>query len=168
MLTFLAVSAMTSRAYSAHMTRVLATVFAVVLMIVPTSAIGQQPQTNAPPGNSAVDEYLETVPEAGGNRAPGAREGGSKTGGLTPAQRARLKRLGPDGAALAEIVDATPARTTTSSPEKLDAVQGRSPIVEVVDAATGGGGGMGAVLPAILLATLLGVIAVAVMRRRAA
>ena len=127
------------------------------------------------PGNSAIDEYLETVPGATGNqrpRAPGAG-GGASGGALTPAQRARLEQLGPDGRALADAVDATgPASARRDSksktPKPVPAAEGRSPLSEVVAAAIGrdGGDGMGALLPAILLATLLGVIALIVMRRR--
>jgi hypothetical protein len=149
------------------MARILLALVATALLALP-SAAGAAAQTNAPPGNSAIDEYLETVPGATGNQRP--RTPGSSSGtSLTAAQRARLQRLGPDGKALAAAVDATaPAaakpRTNTPAP----AAEGRSPLSEVLDAAVGrdGGGGMGALLPAILLATLLGVIALVVLRRR--
>jgi hypothetical protein len=146
---------------------------ALALIALPTGAVAQ---TNAPPGNSAIDEYLETVPGATGNqrpRAPGTGGGTSKPT-LTPAQRARLERLGPDGKALADAVDATApapapagAKVTGSAPQPPTA-QGRAPLSELLDVATGddGGGGMGIVLPAILVATLLGVIALVVARRR--
>ena len=142
---------------------------ALALIALPTGAVAQ---TNAPPGNSAIDEYLETVPGATGNqrpRAPGAPGGTSKPT-LTPAQRARLERLGPDGKALADAVDATApsdAKVSGSAPQPPTA-EGRTPLRELIDAAGGndGGGGMGMVLPAILLATLLGVIALVVVRRR--
>jgi hypothetical protein len=147
---------------------------ALLLIALPSAALAQTPQTNAPPGNSAIDEYLETVPGATGNQRP--RSGGDPADAtLTPAQRARLERLGPDGKALADAVDATAPARAPSAHEKADetasepsTAQGRSPLSEVVDAATGhdGGGGMGIVLPAILLITLLGVIALAVARRR--
>jgi hypothetical protein len=157
------------------MPRVLSALVALLLIALPSAAIAQSPQTNAPPGNSAIDEYLETVPGATGNQRP--RSGGDPSDAtLTPAQRAKLERLGPDGKALADAVDATaPAPAAPAGGPKSagnaaepSTSQGRSPLSEVVDAATGqdGGGGMGIVLPAILLATLLGVIALAVARRR--
>jgi len=138
---------------------------ALALLATPPAALAQ----NAPPGNSAIDEYLEPVPNATGHGR--ARTGESKGDGvLTPAQRAELERLGPDGKALADAVEATSTvgpkeRTGASAPLTAE---GRSPLGEVLDAATGddGGGGMGAVLPAILLAALLGAIAMAVARRR--
>ena len=54
------------------MTRVLSALVALVLLAMPSAAMAQGGQTNAPPGNSAIDEYLETVPGASGNRAPKA------------------------------------------------------------------------------------------------
>jgi hypothetical protein len=154
------------------MARLLSALVALVLLAAPAAALAQSAQTNAPPGNSAIDEYLETVPGATGNQRPSAGGGAAGGGGgLSDAQRARLDRLGPDGRTLAAAVDATsPARATlkkgTATPA---AVQGRSPLGEVLDAATGSssdGGGMGFVLPAILLGSLLGVIALVVIRRR--
>ena len=143
---------------------------AVVLLCGPAAALAETAQTNAPPGNSAIDEYLETVPGATGNRRP-STGAASTTSALTAAQRARLERLGPDGKTLAAAVDATapPRATLHPSTAEPSAVRGRSPLAEVLDAATGSsaaGGGMGAALPAILLASLLGVIALVVLRRR--
>jgi hypothetical protein len=151
------------------MTRVVTTLAVLVSLALPSTSAGQATQTNAPPGNSAVQEYLETVPGASGDRSSSAG-GGSKSPALTAAQRARLERLGPDGKALADAVDATsPARTATPGSTPT-AGRGRSPLSEVFEVATGdgGGGGMGALLPAILLASLLGVVALALMRRRSA
>jgi hypothetical protein len=151
-------------------TRVLSAFVALVLMAAPAAATAQEPSTNAPPGNSAIDEYLETVPGATGNQRPRAPAGGSAAGALTPAQRARLQRLGSDGRILVGVVDATsPARTSTRKrPTVPAAAHGRSPLGEVIDAAAGrdGGAGMGVVLPAILLASLLVVVALVVARRR--
>lgn len=155
-----------------HMHLLSAILIALVLLTVPQAAAAQAPSTNAPPGNSAIDEYLETVPGATGNQSPRSPSDGTEPGraALTRAQRERLERAGPDGEALANLVDATsPAAKSSQSDEAAAATEpGRSPVGEVVGAATGqgGGGGMGFVLPAILLASLLGVIAVVVMQRR--
>ena len=138
-----------------------------VALVVPSAASGQR--SDAPPGNSAIDEYLETVPNATGNTRPRPPGSGNADSGLTQQQRARLERLGADGKALADAVDAT-APATGASPKQAapPAADGRSPLSEVLDAAAGrdGGGGMGIVLPAILVATLLLVIALVVARRR--
>jgi hypothetical protein len=159
------------------MPRALSALVVLMLIIAPSTAIARPP-TNAPPGNSAIDEYLETVPSATGDQRPGTPGAGG--GVLAPAQRQRLERLGPDGRALANAVDATataPPRKAMPVPPAVEgrsplpvppAVDGRSPLSAVVVAAAGhdDGGGMGLVLPAILLATLLGVIALVVLRRR--
>jgi len=169
------------------MTRLLPALVALVLLAVPAGACAAQ--TNAPAGNSAIDEYLETVPSvtgSNGQRPP--RSGGeSATGALTPAQRKRLEQAGPAGRQLASVVDATapvvdatapaPARARTKPHRRTPAVpaptaQGRSPVAGVLNAATGrsgggdDGGGMGMLLPAILLGSLLGVIALVAIRRR--
>lgn len=151
------------------MTRLLSALVALALLALPAAAPAQ---TNAPPGNSAIDEYLETVPSATGNqrpRQPGTGDGGKSV--LTPAQRRKLERLGPDGRALADAVEATaPPAAKPGAAQTLDGSDGRSPFTAVLEAVTGsdGGGGMGFMLPVILLATLLGVIALAVLRRRSA
>jgi hypothetical protein len=153
------------------MTRALSALVALLLLAAPAAAAAartQQGPTNAPPGNSAIDEYLETVPSATGNEVP--RKPGSKGGSvLTPAQRARLEKLGPDGKVLADAVDATapPAAKPGAKKLDLDNAQGRSPISAIFEAAVGGdGAGMGFMLPVILLASLLGVIVLVLLRRR--
>lgn len=149
------------------MTRGLPVLLALALIAAPPAAFAQTEQTNAPPGNSAIDEYLETVPNATGNQRP--RSGDAPNAVLTPTERARLERLGPDGKVLADAIDVTgPKRERSASAAEPLTAQGRSPLSEVLDAATGGdsGAGMGAVLPAILLAALLGAIAIVVARRR--
>jgi hypothetical protein len=142
----------------------------VALLLFGTPAIATARQTNAPPGNSAIDEYLETVPEATGNGVPKPPGAGAAATPLTPAQRARLQRLGPDGKTLANVIDGTSPARATPSKGTADALsaKGRSPIGGILDAGGGhdGGGGMGVVLPAILLVSLLGIVALVVLRRR--
>ena len=163
------------------MNRVLSMLVALAFLGLPAGAVAQSAQTNAPPGNSAIDEYLETVPGVGGNQqtkppsgggsSGSAGSGGSTSPALTPAQRADLERLGTDGEALADVVDQTSPGTPAQQPrvEPVPEGKGRSPLVEAVEVATGsGGGGMGALLPAILLAALLATIALVVLRRRSA
>lgn len=166
------------------MTRALVALVALALAF-PAAVVAQAPQTNAPPGNSAIDEYLETVPGAAGNTRPRPPAQSGRDSVLSPAQRARLERLGPDGRTLANAVDATsPAppsasskRTTpkdeTAAPKAetpAPKADGRSPLREVVGTATGsdGGSGMGFVLPAILLGALLATLVLVALRRRAA
>jgi hypothetical protein len=154
------------------MTRAI-TALLVLALALPALAHANAPQTNAPPGNSAIDEYLETVPGATGNTRPRPSQNGAASGVLSAAQRKRLDRLGPDGRTLADAVEATaPVTKPTSAQPKpkpqLGEAAGRSPTRELLDAVGGddGGGGMGVVLPAILIAALLAAIAVVLLRRR--
>jgi len=154
------------------MTRALVALVALVLVF-SAATVAQAQQTNAPAGNSAIDEYLETVPGASGNKPPQAPKKGG--GALTAAQRAALARRGADGRALADAVDATAsAPSKPSSTGKPEAVipdsSGRSPASEILGTVSGsdGGGGMGIALPAILVGALLAALAVVLLRRRSA
>ncbi len=154
------------------MTRALVALVALALAL-PVAALAQAPQTNAPPGNSAIDEYLETIPGATGSGRPRPPAASGKDSVLTPAERRRLEQLGPDGKTLADAVERTaPAASSKGSGKAAEpAGTGRSPIGGVVDALGGsdaGGGGMGLALPAILLGSLLGAVALVLLRRRAA
>jgi hypothetical protein len=144
-----------------------------VLFALPGSAVAQQ--TNAPPGNAGIDEYVEIVPEATGGkslRAPSGRP----TGSLSAGERRELEALGEDGKALAEVIEATGPSTSTSSEARrpapsaaAGAERGQAPVTAVVEAVAGGGsGGMGLLLPIILGSTLALMAAAAVARRRSA
>jgi len=153
------------------MTRAI-TALVVLALALPALAHAQAPQTNAPPGNSAVDEYLETVPGASGNARPRTpAHGGAAGSALTAAERARLERLGPDGKTLADAVEATapaPKKSAAESSTEVLEGAGRSPARELLDAVGGddGGGGMGLLLPGILIAALLAAITLVLLRRR--
>jgi hypothetical protein len=161
----------------------------VTRILLPAAAAAQRTATLAPPGNSAVTEYLETVPNAMGASPP--RSGAPQSGVLRPDRRRALERLGADGRALAAVVDATsppsaggtagtagrgrgaPANASQgAAPVSQAALAGKgapSRLVSLLTAATGqdGGGGLGALLPVLMAASLLGMIARAVRRRRA-
>jgi hypothetical protein len=167
------------------MTRMLMALVALTLALA-SPAMAQSPNTNAPPGNSAIDEYLETVPDPGGDSHPGP-PGGDGGGATDGAQQQKLARMGPDGRALARLVATTaPAAAGTDGTHRgkaagdatasagqpvalsLTAAHAGSPVGAALAAAAGrdDGGGLGLLLPAILLATLVGVIVLVVMRRR--
>jgi hypothetical protein len=149
------------------MTRALTALVALMLLVAPAAATAQKPLTNAPPGNSAIDEYLETVPGSTGNQLPRKPGVGAV---LTAAERRRLERLGPNGKILADAVDATAPPRAKPGPAIDTSAQGRSPITAIIEAVVGGdgGAGMGVLLPIILLASLLGIAALALLRRRSA
>ena len=156
------------------MTRALVALVALALAL-PATAVAKPPPTNAPPGNSAIDQYLETVPGPSGNTRPRPPGQGGNSGALTPAQRARLERLGPDGQALASAVDQTSPKASGKKGDKKKTVSvpqgdGQSPADKVLATVGGsdGGDGMGIVLPAILIATLLAAIVFVLLRRRGA
>ena len=150
---------------------------AVVCVVCLLALPGAAPAGNrhAPPGNSSVDEYSETVPGPDGDRPvpgkgpvfPGAGSS-SPVGGDGGARR--LRRLGPDGLAVERFASRTGPRRALDhrgSPT-LPAVDGRSLPEQVLDALTGSGaGGMGAILPLLLLASALATVAAARRRRRA-
>jgi len=142
----------------------------------PVTAWGQQ--TNAPPGNSGVDEYLESVPGATGDRPSGGIVN-RKPQPLSARERQALRDAGSDAQALERVVGATKPEAAgteqrragrTDSPaggagSEGESAQGRSPLAAVVEAATGADDdGLGLLLPAILLGALLAALAVLVVR----
>jgi hypothetical protein len=165
---------------------------AVVALLAPAGASAQA--TNAPPGNSAIDEYLETVPSASGNRPPRGphrtavapertavapertavaperkRSGPDRKAGpiLTPDQHAVLERHGTEGEELAALVESSPRRSHRRDP--LPEADGRSPLAKAVQTSLGDsddGGGLGILLPLILSSALLATVAVVLVRRR--
>jgi hypothetical protein len=183
----MAVSLPRAGSYNPGMTtnRTLASLVLSVALAAPSAAAAasQPPVTTiAPPGNSAIDEYKETVPGPGGDQSepPG---GTGHHGALTPDQQRALNKLGPDGRALASVVDATAPRSAHSSrapsstgsglgsapatAATAGAVGARSTVSATLAAAVGhdGGGGMGLLLPLLLAAGLLGVIVRGAARR---
>ena len=171
------------------MTRVtFALILALAALLAPATARAQQDgERTAPPGNSAIDEYVETVPGAAGARPPRKPAGGEAPAGtLAPTQQEALEQQGEDGKALAALVDATapstaaprspqaqggaPAPVPTAAADQLARADERaaSPLKATLTAALGpnDGGGLGLFFPLILLASLLGMIALGVRRRR--
>ncbi len=154
------------------------------------------PKYLAPPGNSALSQYLEVVPSAGGAAPPRT---GAKPTVLSAGQRRRLDQLGAPGRTLESVVAATsiplpvassgraprghgkrrgrsgasPGRgsgagsTIASGIDGAPPVSGRSPVGEVLSAATGHevGGGLGILLPALVLGAIV-IVLIAVVRRR--
>jgi hypothetical protein len=170
--------------------RVLALLAGLALAGSTSPAYAQETQVVAPPGNSGVQEYLEVVPGADGDRpaAPGgdqAAPASDEAGRTSPAPRevlglrtARaLSRLGPDGRDAAAVAAAgvpsdadavKPGRAkTTSRSGSLTSEAERGGTEAVVGALSGNGGGMGLAFPLLLLAALATALALLAGRRAA-
>lgn len=152
-------------------------------------------QKIAPPGNSGVNQYLETVPTAGGGqptstvhpvaggvsgpRGPGGTAGSSGGGAIAaPTQRA-LASDGPTGVAAAALAKATAPRSPRSTTHSRNAGanssvsaapgnEGSSPQTSVLKTLTGAtsGGGLGPLLPIALIGSVLAAAVVTLVRRR--
>jgi len=78
------------------------------------AASSGHPKYLAPPGNPAVTQYLEVVPNASGASPP--RSGGKQPSSLSPAEQRKLNHLGTDGKTLAKVVEATAPPPAQSAP----------------------------------------------------
>lgn len=150
-------------------------------LALPTGALAKS-TTYAPPGNSGVDQYLETVPTGGGGHAtsgPASTGGGGGGGGgsnpsggasatssaLSAGTAKRLAAQGAAGRAVKRLVKQTaPPRSPAANP---NGAQGRGAVSAALHplVSHSGDGGVGILLPLFLGATLLVTVAV-VLRRR--
>lgn len=175
----------------------------ILAMGMPASAQARV-HTIAPPGNSGVGQYLETLPTAGGGqptntvhpvggvggsggpRRPGGTGGtggtnrtggtggtGSSTGSaISPSTARTLAHEGSTGSAAAALAQATapnPIRGTSRRVTSAIATSsGSSPATSVLKTLTGSssGGGLGPLLPLVLIGSLLGAAVLALVRRR--
>ncbi len=177
-----------------------------ILFAVPASAEASS-RTLAPPGNSGVGQYVETVPTAGGGRptntvhpgggtvghpgGPGGTSSGGGTGGggsgrggggdgaIPASTQHALAAQGPAGVAAAALAEATApsrprsaARTGSAGPASsvsaASASEGSSPTASVFKALSGStsGGGIGPLLPIVLIGSVLAAAVLALVRRR--
>jgi hypothetical protein len=140
-----------------------------------------------PPGNSGANEYVESIPTAGGDKSTGNVIASGDTGSaLAPSTRSALRRAGPDGRRTAAVANATAPRRgrhgvrIAATPAGGTAGGGagsqggaaggsQAPAGGILRSLLGiqGQGGLGAALPALLIATMLAVAAGRVWRRRA-
>ena len=147
-----------------------ATFIAVLAILLGLAGPAGAQEVNAPPGNSAVDEYLETVPGATGNQ-PTNRS--TDRSALPAAERRALERQGADGRAAADLAESAgpqAARTDAAQPSGTAALP-RADSGGVVDplrrAASGSEEGMGLWLPILLALGAIGAVAAVLWRRRA-
>jgi hypothetical protein len=167
----------------------------VAALVVPATATAAKPvHYLAPPGNSAVSQYLEVVPTASGSApAPGSGPAGG-TPAATPTSS--LDHYGSTGKILAGVVAATapeaasapptragrrhtaapvassgsgrgPGTGAGAGPDVVPSSGAGSPVSAVLAAGTGrvDGGGLGVGLPIVMIAALVVVVFVAVRRR---
>jgi hypothetical protein len=129
----------------------------------------------APPGQSGVDEYVESLPSSDGSTGSDTGSGGGSRRGLSPAAARRLAQQGPDGKAVAALTAATgsaprhrPAEPGGAADRDVASGGDQGFISGIASALTGGSsGGMGIALPIILGVTLLGAAVIGVVRFRA-
>lgn len=107
---------------------------ALVGVALPASASAQYV---VPPDNSAVNQYTETVPTAGGGREPGEGDR-SPSKALGPRNASRLNAQGPDGRAAAQLA-ATTSAPSASTPAPSEPGDGASASGEGGRAATNPG-----------------------------
>jgi hypothetical protein len=158
---------------------ILAFIVALVLAALAAHPAAAQDQVVAPPGNSAVDEYTEVVPGAGGDRPT---SGNSNSTPASPAEALgadnanQLEQLGPDGRAAAKVAAAGAPHKSVGGGTASDspAENGRSiaagdsggRVGSIASALAGDGGGMGLLFPLLLVGT--SVVAVALLGARRA
>jgi hypothetical protein len=155
-----------------------------MIFLLIAAAASARVRTIAPPGNSAVNQYVENIPTANGNRPTstvhpggGVGSGGSGGGGRglsAPTEHAFAKR-GRDGASAAALANATaPANGPAAGGSGAGGSGGSSgtsssPLATLLKAATGSSshGGLGPSLPVILIVIAFGGAALGLRRRRA-
>lgn len=174
------------RPYSRQLAALLAAAASAALAVQGTPVAAQE--TVAPRGNSGVEQYFEVVPGPGGDERPGAGADGGNDGGggepaLSPEQERQLASQGAAGRDLATVVNAQGAGEPAKGKGKRETVRserragGRddvpdsdpTPGTTLGDAlaADADEGGMGLLLPLLLLGSAAAIAAVALMRRRA-
>jgi len=116
-----------------------------IIFITLLSALALAPAAMAQGGGSAVDEYTEQVPGAGGDR-PSSEAGAGGGGSLPPGALSALEAQGADGARAAALAEATAPKGKGEKGEKGEK-GGTS--AGGADADSSDGGGLGEALSQI-------------------
>jgi hypothetical protein len=190
-------------AFARQRPRAILVVLALALGIVPAAAARNR--TIAPPGNSGIGQYVESIPTAGGGQptntlhphagshgagggnsgagggsggsgggsgGSGGGSGGSGAGGtvISAATAKALAAQGPDGAAAASLAGATAPSNSPLGTQSAgaNASSPRSVLASLLRALTGSSpnGGLGPLLPIILIGSLIAAGALVLRRRR--
>jgi len=120
-------------------------------------------QSEIPP---EADEYVPTVPDSEGDKPLGRKGDGGDGDALDPAVAEELGQLGADGEAVAELTRATAPRNDRANAGS--ATDDDSAVGAVAGTLAGdSSGGVGLLLPLVLLGALAAFVVYAVRRRRA-
>lgn len=134
-------------------------------------------RTLVPPGNSAVSEYVESIPTANGGRPtvtvnPGGAP--ARSGVISSAAQRAFGLQGAEGRSAAALANATAPRGQraghpSSSPPAASGESGGGPLGTLAKTLAGAStqGGLGLLLPVTLIVIALGGGALALWRRRA-
>jgi hypothetical protein len=149
-----------------HSLRRLAPIICTLCLLLPSVASA----ADAPPGNAAVQEFVENLPDGAGRRTSNdvanSRETAFADGHVVAgATRRRLTAQGRDGGDIVSLAEASGPQPSDGQRPRAPVGQGASPIEAVADRLVSGSGpgGMGVALPLLLLASLLAAV-VAVRR----
>jgi hypothetical protein len=80
-----------------------------------------QGQTNAPPGNSGITQYVEVVPNASGGKPSKNVRSKANRSPLSARQQKQLAASGADGQQLSQVVAGTSPSTASATPAKKPA-----------------------------------------------
>jgi hypothetical protein len=128
-------------------------------------------------GDPWIDQYIEQVPTASGGK-PSNPSGSGHHSGLTRAQVQELANAGGDRFAASAAMAVAPVQrgegsatgtgkgTGRSGRAKTSRIHAPASTSAIIDAIKGTDGGLGPVLPAVLIASLVGAIAFAALRSR--
>lgn len=113
------------------------------IAVFPAAALAEEV---VPPGNSAVNQYTETIPTPGGGRnteSKGGKQRQSPEKALGTRNAQQLEKHGSDGRATADLAAETAPSTVTTSPEPTEGAEAASggDDTDQKQAAAGGSGG---------------------------
>lgn len=162
----------------------------VLVIAAPAAAASNHSQNGppagvAPPGNSGVSQYVEDLPTLSGGKpthsvaAAPVTSGGSggptspsasSTPSVPKSVSRALTKQGTTGKAAAALAASTAAASAIKAHDNAITVTSASPTSQVLNTlgGTSAGGGLGAVLPVILIISLLVISAIGIARRRGA
>lgn len=145
-------------------------VFTIALLLALAAPSSATAAHCAPPGTSGVSQYIETVPGPGCSRPPQNHGGSSHESALPPGTARRLTGAGPAGVAVQTFVNQTVGAPSQPGRRAVSAQllgRGRTwPGGLIHPIVTGGtAGGLGTLLPLVLVLLLLGAVAAVLLRR---